>query len=50
MVGGLLVVVSDLVARTAFGGFEMPVGVITAVLGAPYLMYLLVRGRREARV
>ncbi|WP_106185322.1 FecCD family ABC transporter permease [Umezawaea tangerina] len=50
VVGGLLVVVSDLVARTAFGGFEMPVGVITAVLGAPYLMYLLVRGRREARV
>jgi iron complex transport system permease protein len=50
VVGGLLVVGSDLIARTAFGGFEMPVGVITAVLGAPYLMYLLVRGRREARV
>jgi iron complex transport system permease protein len=50
VVGGLLVVSSDLVARTAFGGFEMPVGVVTAVLGAPYLMYLLVRGRREARV
>ncbi len=50
VVGGLLVVGSDLVARTAFGGFEMPVGVVTAVLGAPYLMYLLIRGRREARV
>ncbi|MCS7478768.1 FecCD family ABC transporter permease [Umezawaea endophytica] len=50
VVGGLLVVGSDLIARTAFGGFEMPVGVVTAVLGAPYLMYLLIRGRREARV
>jgi len=50
VVGGLLVVTSDLIARTAFGGFEMPVGVVTAVLGAPYLMYLLIRGRREARV
>ncbi|PSL55706.1 iron complex transport system permease protein [Saccharothrix carnea] len=50
VVGGLLVVVSDLVARLAFGGFELPVGVVTAVLGAPYLMYLLVRSRREARV
>ncbi|ROP38912.1 FecCD family ABC transporter permease [Saccharothrix texasensis] len=50
VVGGLLVVVADLVARLAFGGFELPVGVVTAVLGAPYLMYLLVRSRREARV
>ncbi|HWO63272.1 MAG TPA: iron chelate uptake ABC transporter family permease subunit [Umezawaea sp.] len=50
VVGGLLVVGSDLIARTAFGGFEMPVGVVTAVLGAPYLMYLLIRSRREARV
>ena len=50
VVGGLLVVVSDLIARLAFGGFELPVGVVTAVLGAPYLMYLLVRSRREARV
>ncbi|GGP35745.1 FecCD family ABC transporter permease [Saccharothrix coeruleofusca] len=50
VVGGLLVVVSDLVARTLFGGFELPVGVVTAVLGAPYLMHLIIRSRREARV
>ncbi|MFC6088043.1 FecCD family ABC transporter permease [Saccharothrix lopnurensis] len=50
VVGALLVVASDLVTRVAFGGVELPVGVVTAVLGAPYLMYLLVRGRREARV
>jgi iron complex transport system permease protein len=48
VVGGLLVVVSDLVARLFW--LELPVGVVTAVLGAPYLMFLLVRGRREARV
>ncbi|MEU5693453.1 iron chelate uptake ABC transporter family permease subunit [Actinosynnema sp. NPDC020468] len=50
VVGGVLVVGSDLLARTLFGGVELPVGVVTAVLGAPYLMFLLVRGRREARV
>ncbi|MDQ2583372.1 FecCD family ABC transporter permease [Saccharothrix yanglingensis] len=50
VVGALLVVASDLVSRLAFGGIELPVGVVTAVLGAPYLMYLLVRSRREARV
>ena len=45
LVGALLVVVSDLIARTALPA-TFPVGVVTAVLGAPYLLWLLVRGRR----
>jgi len=49
VIGGVLVTLSDLVARTIYR-IELPVGVVTAVLGAPYLMYLLVRSRREARV
>jgi iron complex transport system permease protein len=48
IIGALLVSVSDLVARTAFG-IELPVGVVTAVLGAPYLMFLIIRKRREVR-
>jgi iron complex transport system permease protein len=43
--GALLVTVADLVARRAFSPLEVPVGVITAVLGAPYLLWLLVRTR-----
>ncbi|MGH8964497.1 MAG: iron chelate uptake ABC transporter family permease subunit, partial [Actinomycetes bacterium] len=46
--GALLTVTSDLIARTAFGS-ELPVGIVTAVLGAPYLLYLLARYGREAR-
>jgi iron complex transport system permease protein len=49
VIGAALTVVSDVIARTAFGGVELPVGVVTAVLGAPYLLYLLVRQGREAR-
>ncbi len=49
LLGAALVVVSDVIARTAFGGTELPVGVVTAVLGAPYLLFLLARHRREAR-
>lgn len=49
VIGGALVMLSDLVARTIYRT-ELPVGVITAVLGAPYLMFLLIRSRREARV
>ncbi|GAA3431481.1 FecCD family ABC transporter permease [Kutzneria kofuensis] len=48
VLGALLVSVSDLIARTAFG-IELPVGVVTAVLGAPYLMFLIIRKRREVR-
>ncbi|MGH3935960.1 MAG: FecCD family ABC transporter permease [Pseudonocardiaceae bacterium] len=44
--GALLTVTSDLIARTAFGS-ELPVGIVTAVLGAPYLLYLLARRNRK---
>lgn len=46
LVGGLLVLVADFAAQYAFGT-RLPVGVITGVLGAPYLVYLLVRSSRS---
>jgi iron complex transport system permease protein len=45
LIGALLVLVADLVGQFAFGT-RYPVGVITGVLGAPYLVYLLVRTNR----
>lgn len=44
--GALLTSLSDLIARTALG-VELPVGVVTAILGAPYLIYLLSRRNRK---
>jgi iron complex transport system permease protein len=49
LIGAALTLISDIIARTAFGAVELPVGVVTAVLGAPYLLYLLIRQGREAR-
>jgi iron complex transport system permease protein len=43
LIGGLLVVLSDLVARWIIAPAELPVGVVTAILGAPYFLYLLYR-------
>jgi iron complex transport system permease protein len=43
LVGALLVVTADLVARRVFAPTELPVGVATAVVGAPYLLWLLTR-------
>ncbi|WP_017568751.1 FecCD family ABC transporter permease [Nocardiopsis halotolerans] len=45
LVGALLVLVADLCAQYAFGT-RYPVGVVTGVLGAPYLVYLIVRTNR----
>ena len=45
LVGGLLVLAADLIGQHAFGT-RYPVGVITGVLGAPYLVYLLIRTNR----
>ncbi len=45
LVGAVLVLVSDFVAQYALGT-RLPVGVVTGVLGAPYLVYLLIRSSR----
>jgi len=47
-VGALLVLVSDMVAQRAFAPSALPVGIVTAILGAPYFLYLLRRAGRPA--
>lgn len=46
LVGALLVVAADLAGRRLLAPIELPVGVFTAMLGAPYLLWLLVRRTR----
>jgi ABC-type enterobactin transport system permease subunit len=46
LLGAVLVVGADLVTRTVLPE-SVPVGILTAVLGAPYLLWLLIRGRRQ---
>ena len=46
LVGALLVLGGDLIGQFALDG-RYPVGVITGVLGAPYLIYLLIRTNRS---
>ena len=44
--GALLLSASDLIARRLFAPTELPVGIVTAILGAPYLLFLLARANR----
>jgi len=43
LLGGAFLVTCDLIARTAFNSVELPVGIVTAVIGGPFFLWLLVR-------
>ncbi|UWP85407.1 iron chelate uptake ABC transporter family permease subunit [Dactylosporangium fulvum] len=47
VLGALLVSVADLTARSLLTDRELPVGLVTAIVGAPYLLWLLVRTNRR---
>ncbi|MBK6613817.1 iron ABC transporter permease [Ottowia sp.] len=46
LMGGLLLAVADIVARVLIAPQELPVGVLTAVLGGTYLLWLMYRRTR----
>ena len=43
--GAAFLVACDVVARTVFAPLELPVGIITAVIGGPFFLWLLIRKR-----
>jgi len=45
--GAAFLVLADLFARTVLAPSEIPIGIITAIIGAPFFIYLLRRTRRE---
>ncbi len=47
LLGGLLVTLADLVGRTVFAPIELPCGVVTAAIGAPFFLYLLISKRSK---
>lgn len=48
LVGAVFLVWADTLARTVFEPRELPVGIVTAIVGAPVFAALLVRRRSEA--
>jgi iron complex transport system permease protein len=41
--GGALLCVADLISRSIMAPMELPAGIITAIIGSPYFLYLLRR-------
>jgi iron complex transport system permease protein len=48
LLGGALVILADLVARTTFAPREVPLGLVTALLGGPLFLWLVARSARWA--
>lgn len=46
LLGGALLTGADILARSA-AAVELPVSIFTSLIGAPFLIYLIIRGRRE---
>ena len=46
LLGGAFVLACDVLARVLFAPFEVPVGILMSLLGGPFFLYLLLRGKR----
>jgi iron complex transport system permease protein len=45
LLGATLLLIADTFARTLAAPAELPIGIITAAIGAPFFLYLLLRQR-----
>jgi iron complex transport system permease protein len=43
LLGSVVLVLSDVIQRMVFNPLEIPVGIVTAFIGAPFFLYLLRR-------
>jgi len=48
LAGALVVLLADLLGRTIFSPIEIPVGLVTSAVGAPYLLFILLRSPSRA--
>ncbi|MCS5573135.1 MAG: iron ABC transporter permease, partial [Pseudomonadales bacterium] len=46
LLGGLLLLVADTLARTVFAPAELPVGILTALVGGPFFVFLILREQK----
>ncbi len=46
--GALVLTVADLIARTAVDYADLPIGMLTALVGGPFFFWLLIRARAQA--
>src|SRR5690606_1699966 len=45
--GAILLIVSDVIARTVVQPAELPIGIVTAIIGTPFLIYLIRKAKSQ---
>ena len=45
LLGGSLLLLADMISRTIIAPAELPIGIVTATLGGPFFLYILLRNR-----
>lgn len=48
LLGAMLLIHADTISRTLVAPAELPIGIVTAIVGAPFFLYLLVQRRGES--
>lgn len=46
--GGVLMIYADVIARTLISGADLPIGMLTSLVGGPFFFYLLYRARKQS--
>ena len=49
LAGGIFLILSDTIARTIIAPGQLPLGVVTAIVGAPYFIFLLYKNNSSVR-
>ncbi|MFT4204694.1 MAG: iron ABC transporter permease [Chitinophagaceae bacterium] len=47
LLGALTLTLSDLLARTVIAPMELPIGIVTAILGTPVFLYILIKDKKK---
>ncbi|MDX1942531.1 MAG: iron ABC transporter permease [Saprospiraceae bacterium] len=50
LLGGALLIIADTIARTAIAPAELPIGVLTSLIGSPFFLWLLLKSRGRMSV
>ncbi|MGB0967370.1 MAG: iron chelate uptake ABC transporter family permease subunit, partial [Halocynthiibacter sp.] len=45
LLGAILLLIADMISRVVIAPAELPIGIVTAVLGAPVFLWILLRRR-----
>jgi iron complex transport system permease protein len=47
LLGALVLTLADMISRTLIAPIELPIGVVTAILGTPVFLYILIKDRKK---